>query len=486
MRDLKENDDNQKENNFSYSKKKTKIKKIVYLVLFFIILILFFSVGSFISGENKDSFLNKIPIVKNVKRLAESSDKKLSGEERGRINILLLGMGGENHAGGKLTDTIILASIKPKEKKATLISIPRDLTLPVEGKGKQKVNSINAYAEFNEEDGGMALSQSLSDVLKMPIDYYVKADFQGFVNIIDELGGINIYVEQTLNDYKYPVKGKEKADDYEERYKHLHINKGWQTMDGKLALKYARSRHTVGAQGSDFSRAKRQQKILKAAKQKFSNTNIILKPSLISNILNELNEHISTNLKIWEMIKLWNLGKNIDTNKIKNEILDNSPSGLLAVSKTEDGAYLLVPKSGDFSEIQYKIQNIFSGPESKNEKDSQSQNIAKGVKISIRNGTWINGLAEKTAIELEKEGFDIVRVGNSSKKNFQTSLIYDLAFGEKTESLKILKQKTNANVSFTLPQWLIEDINRDVKKENNPEKPNFILILGKNANKEIY
>ncbi len=332
----------------------------------------------------------------------------------------------------------------------------------------------------------MALSQSLSDVLKMPIDYYVKADFQGFVNIIDELGGINIYVEQTLNDYKYPVKGKEKADDYEERYKHLHINKGWQTMDGKLALKYARSRHTVGAQGSDFSRAKRQQKILKAAKQKFSNTNIILKPSLISNILNELNEHISTNLKIWEMIKLWNLGKNIDTNKIKNEILDNSPSGLLAVSKTEDGAYLLVPKSGDFSEIQYKIQNIFSGPESKNEKDSQSQNIAKGVKISIRNGTWINGLAEKTAIELEKEGFDIVRVGNSSKKNFQTSLIYDLAFGEKTESLKILKQKTNANVSFTLPQWLIEDINRDVKKENNPEKPNFILILGKNANKEIY
>jgi LCP family protein required for cell wall assembly len=483
MRELREEDKEQEGGYHSPKKKGTK--KAIYLAIFFVILMMFFSLGALMSDEDGGSFFSRIPIVKDIKRLAESSDKKLNGEERGRINILLLGMGGDNHAGGKLTDTIMLASLKPDENKAALISIPRDMTIPVEGKGWQKINSINAYAEFNGEDGGEALSQAVSDVLKMPIDYYVKADFQGFIDVVDELGGVNVYVEDTLNDYQYPVKGREDADNYQSRYEHLYIEKGWQEMDGELALKYARSRHAAGAQGSDFARARRQQKILQAAKEKFQETNIILKPSLISNILNELKDHISTDLKIWEMIKLWEMGKNIDPDQVKNEVLDDGPSGLLSATKSEGGAYILVPRGGDFSEIQYKIHNIFTDPEESRGNKTQTRQV-EDVKISIRNGTWINGLAGRTAIELEKEGFDVVRVANSSKKDFQSSVIYDLAFGEKTEALKILKERTGANVSFTLPQWLIDDIDRDVKNETNPQKPDFILILGKNANKEIY
>lgn len=466
------------------SKKKRGVKKATSLAIFFTILIVFFSAGALISGENGSSFLNRVPIVKDIKRLAESSSKQLTGEEKGRINILLLGIGGKNHAGGKLTDTIILASIKPKEKKVALISIPRDLAVPVEGRGWQKINSVNAYAEANQEDGGKALSQTLSDTLKVPIDYYVKADFQGFVDVINELGGVDIYVEDTLNDYKYPIKGKEAAENYEARYEHLHIEKGWQEMDGELALKYVRSRHAAGSQGSDFARARRQQKVLQGAKQKFKDTNLVLKPSLISNVLNEMNDHISTNLEIWEMIKLWEIGKNVTSSEIKNEVLKNGPDGLLTATKSENGAYLLMPRSGDFSEIQYKVRNIFSGPASNNDNNKERQKI-DNTKISVRNGTWINGLASRMAIELEKSGFDVVRVGNSSKKDFQTSVIYDLAFDDKTEALKILKQKTDANVSFTLPQWLRDDIDKDVKEEEKPQKPDFILILGENAKQEL-
>jgi LCP family protein required for cell wall assembly len=467
--------------------KKKKVNKVLkyfaYIGVFFIIIAASFSTKVLISGQGGNYFFKHLPIVGDLNHLAESSEKKIKGEERGRINILLLGIGGKNHSGGELTDTIMLASLNPKEKKASLISIPRDLTLPVAGMGRPKINSINAYAEQDGEDGGVALSQALSDVLDMPIDYYVKADFQGFINIIDELGGITVDVKHTLSDYKYPIRGRETAENYNSRYEHLYIEKGKQKMDGELALKYARSRKAMGVEGSDFARAERQQQILQAAKHKFQNINIILKPKLISDILGQMNDHIETNLKIWEIIKLWDIGKDINSENIKREVLDNSPNGLLTSRITEQGAYILVPRNGDFSEIKYLSQNILSPSQEKKNKQKEDQEtaITEDVKISVRNGTWINGLASRTSIDLEKMGFEVIRVANSSKKNFETSVIYDLAFEEKTEALKKLKEETGANISFNLPEWLKEDINRDLKNEANPEKPDFILILGQSA-----
>jgi LCP family protein required for cell wall assembly len=476
----------EKDNESEPEKKKLNkvFKYFAYIGVFFIIIAASFSTKVLISGQSGGYFFQHLPVVGNLKHLAESSEKKIKGEERGRINILLLGIGGKGHNGGELTDTIILASIDPEEKKAAMVSIPRDLTLPVAGMGRPKINSINAYAEQDGENGGIALSQALSDVLDMPIDYYVKADFQGFINIIDELGGVEVDVKHTLSDYKYPVRGREAAENYDSRYEHLYIEKGEQEMDGELALKYARSRKAMGVEGSDFARAERQQQIIQAAKQKFQDTNMVLKPKLISDILNELNNHVETNLKIWEIIKLWNIGKNIKTEDIKREVLDNSPNGLLVNRISEHGAYILIPRSGDFSEIKYFIQNILSPPEEKESKKNNNKQktiIEEDVKISVRNGTWINGLASRTSIDLEKLGFDVIRVANSSKKNFETSVIYDLAFEEKTEALKKLKEETGANISFNLPEWLKEDINRDLKNEENPEKPDFILILGQSA-----
>ncbi|MFW5888468.1 MAG: LCP family protein [Patescibacteria group bacterium] len=475
----------EKDNENEPKKKKPNkfLKYFLYIGIFFIVLITSFSTKVLISGQGGSYFFQHLPVVGNLKHLAESSEKKIKGEERGRINILLLGIGGKNHSGGELTDTIMLASIDPEEKKAALVSIPRDLTLPVAGMGRPKINSINAYAEQDGENGGVALSQALSDVLDMPIDYYVKADFQGFINIIDELGGVEVDVKHTLNDYRYPIKGKEADENYDDRYEHLYIEKGKQEMDGELALKYARSRKSMGAEGSDFARAERQQQIIQATKQKFQDTNMVLKPKLISDILNELNDHIDTNLKIWEIVKLWEIGKDIKIGDIEREVLDNSPNGLLASRINEEGAYILIPRNGDFSEIKYFIKNILSSSKEnkgKEEKDEKTVEI-EDVKISVRNGTWINGLASRTSIDLEKLGFEVIRVANSSKKNFETSVIYDLAFEEKTEALKKLKEETGANISFNMPEWLKEDIDRDLKNEEDPEKPDFILILGQSA-----
>jgi len=269
----------------------------------------------------------------------------------------------------------------------------------------------------------------------------------------------------------------EDAEPYEDRFEHLHVDEGWQKMDGELALKFARSRHGIRGEGSDFARAKRQQKILEAVKNKILSMYVLFKPKMISNIIGEYNEHVSTNLKIWEMIKLWDLFKDIDKEHIINKVLDNGPNGLLFDRISEEGAYILEPRSGDFAEIQYFINNIFS--------DAPAEDKFKVSKeratVEVRNGTWINGLASKTALDIEKYGFMVVRIGNSSRQNFEKSVIYDLTYGEKMESLTILKNKTNANISFSLPEWLVGEISDELTNEKNPIQPDFILIIGQNA-----
>ncbi len=468
-------DKNEKEKKNGFKK---FFKIFSYLTVFIIIAFVLFSNKISIS-ENNDSFLDRIPIISQIRHLVKSSDKKLKNEETGRVNILLLGIGGRKHEGGLLTDTIMLVSLDTKEKKVALLSLPRDMSIPA-GRASSwtKINNINAFAEVKEKNsGGLAISQALSDVLDIPIDYYVRIDFEGFVNIVNKLGGLDVYVENTLEDYRYPVSGMEDAENYESRFEHLYLEKGIHKMNGELALKYARSRHALGIEGSDFARAKRQQLILQAAKSKLLKTNFLLRPKLITDIIGELNEHISTNFKIWEIIKLWNTFKDIEKDSIISKVLDNSPNGLLYNIINEQGSYVLLPRSGDFEEIKYFVHNIFNeAPPEKKEEVA----IEKAT-LEVRNGTWVNGLAGRIAVDLEKYGFEVLRVGNSSQRNFEKSFIYDLTFGEKINSLTILKDKTDASVSFELPEWLKDDIAKDLEIETNTLKPDFILIIGQDA-----
>ncbi len=467
--------------NFDLREKKSRkviFKIFIYLSILLIINFFIFSAQILTSNPSSTSWMNKIPILSQIKHLAESANFNLKGEDRDRINILLLGVGGKNHDGAWLTDTIMVASIEPKEKKVALLSIPRDLTIPIEGMGWRKINSVDSFAEQqNPGSGGEATSQAVSHLLNIPIDYYFRVDFTGFQKIIDELGGVDVYVDNTLDDYDYPVLGMEDAYPYSARYEHLHVDKGLQHMDGSLALKFARSRHGVGSEGSDFARAKRQQKIIEAVKAKLLSMNVLFEPRTVSNIISDVNDNISTDLKIGEIVRLWDLLKDVQKENIINKVLDNSPNGLLVDGRGDDGAYILTPRSGDFSEIQYLANNIFGEVPKNDTRDLANEDAT----VEIRNGTWINGLASRVAVDLENDGFDVVRIANSSRKNFQKSVIYDLTYGEKMKSLASLKDKTGANVSYGLPQWLIDEVAADEKAGKSLKQPDFILVLGQEA-----
>lgn len=458
-------------------------KRIITYTVAIIIIGLIFSGRVLMSSQNATSWLPGGIFLNKLKHLVPSTEKQLKGEENDRINILLLGMGGQGHDGAYLTDTIMVASLKPSTKQVALISIPRDLTAPVSN--WRKINNVNALAEAkNPGSGGTATAQAISELLQIPIDYYVRADFNGFVRIIDEIGGIQVNVENTFNDYSYPIDGQEDNPNYYARYEHLHIEQGLQTMDGSLALKYARSRHALGTEGSDFARARRQQLVLEAVKDKLLSRQTLLNPVMIGKLVNEFSQNISTNLNVWEMLRFWNLFKDVNKEQIINKVLSDAPDGFLVSTKGDDGAYILVPRSGNFTDIVNMVQNIFNADQTNTNQaiPGKIENtkpaikpLKESAKIVINNGTWITGLASKTAAELVNYQFQIIKTGNAAERNYEHTLVYDLSDGQKSEALKALETAIGATKALDSPAWLEE------YKSSTSTQPDFIIILGTDA-----
>jgi len=429
-------------------KPKGKLKFIsklaVYLLVIFIILFIVFGISVINSGENLSKTLGNVGLWDQIKHLIGSEDKQLSGEDDDRINILLLGMGGIEHEGPFLTDTMMLASFKPSTRQVALISIPRDLLVLIPGYGWRKINNANSFGEMkNPGQGGKFAAQTVSQVLNIPVHYYVRIDFAGFKQIIDDLGGITIEVENTLEDQYYPVPGKETATT-SERYEHLYIEAGKTQMDGGLALKYVRSRQARGIEGSDFARSKRQQLVLTAVKDKGLSFSTLINPYRISKVMDTLSQHLATDLEVWEIIRLFNLGQDVKEENIIRRVFDDSPGGLLYSTLTEEGAFVLVPTAGDFSELQFIVQNIF---------DPELATKTRPKKIEIQNGTKINGLASQTAQYLQSLGYQVVRIRNAPTQDYQKTVIYNLTADEKEQTAQNLADLLKAEFSAIIPGW---------------------------------
>ena len=126
--------------------------------------------------------------------------------DNGRTNVLLLGMGGEGHSGGDLTDSILLASFNLSEGTVKLTSVPRDIWVADE---QAKINSLYHYGNEAEEGTGLAKAKhAIGTFFGIPIHYALALDFQGFVKAIDAIGGIDVEVSRTFDDYntRFPAK----------------------------------------------------------------------------------------------------------------------------------------------------------------------------------------------------------------------------------------------------------------------------------------
>jgi LCP family protein required for cell wall assembly len=387
-----------------------------------------------------------------LKFMDKVDPKKLQGEGDGRINILLLGIGGAGHDGADLTDTMMVVSVDPINKTVSMLSIPRDLWVDIPGGGESKINAVNSFGNQNKKrfgDGPSASKQVVSQILDLPIHYYILMDFEGFKKMVDEVGGIDVNVEKSIVDPYYP-------DDRPGHYGQItyRVSAGQQHMDGTAALRYARSRETT----SDFDRAHRQQIILKALKDKALSVGIMANPAKLSGLMNIVGEHFRTDMQLWEMERFLTILKDVNTQEIAQRVLEDSSEGLLKSSNI-NGAYVLLPRSGNYKEIQALAHSIFMEPYILKEK----------ARIEIQYPSKKSAQALQTEDRLKEFGYNVVStIAAPLGDNPKTSII-DYSKGSKPYTLELLKNR-------------FKDVKMLSDNNSNRTDVDIVIILGDNFN----
>lgn len=304
-----------------------------------------------------------------------------------RVNILLLGS--DNRPGEKYghADTMILVTIDPVSKTAGMLSIPRDLWVTIPGYGENRLNMAYRLGEVKgHPGGGPALAmETIRANLGVPVDHYILVDFDGFKQIVDTLGGIDVCVPEKIDAatyYGYHPEAVNKAahysyvpappDEIEETvgpveatqpatlppghdpahsngYKFLYIEAGWHTLDGYTALRYARSRASITA---DFARVQRQQAVLLAIRDKALQIGIIPK---IPELWETMNHIVETDLQLADIVPLSQLAYDIPLANIQTAAI--GPEQTVDYT-TSSGARVLLPR---WPEINLLVDDMF-GP----------------------------------------------------------------------------------------------------------------------------
>ncbi len=442
----------------------SKKRKIITGILIFLFLVL--GIGGFLALKG---YINLHKVLKGgggAAALESNVDpSKLKGEGDGRVNILLLGRGGDENDAPDLTDTIIVASIDPIANEAVLFSIPRDLYVPVSGSGSMKINAAFATGKNAElskvnskqrntpenqkkgdEAGFTKLEETIETNLGVNIHYHTLVDFAAFRQAVDTVGGIDINVPS-------PVAENMRIDGKPYR---LDVKAGQQHMDGFKALAYSRTRHT-SARG-DFDRAERQRLVIIALKEKILSAGTFSNPAKISSLLDNLGSHVTTNFSLEDMKRLYQLGGQISQQKITSVGLADPPNNFV-VTDSIAGQSVVVPRAGvgKYTEIKAYLRNVL--------KDSYIKN--ENANVMVLNGTGTAGLATQKADELKGYGYNVGTVDNAPTRAYTKTVIVDLRNGSKKYTKNYLEKRYGVSAVTALPDTTIQ-----------PGVADFVIIIG--------
>ena len=332
-----------------------------------------------------------------------------------RVNVLAVGTDQVENTGR--ADTILILSINPKNKDTFLFSIPRDMRVYIPDKGMDKINHAYAY-------GGIELlEQSIETFLGIPVHYYGIMDFEGFEQLIDTLGGVEINVEKDM--HYIDEAGSLSID----------LKNGPQVLNGEKALQYVRFRYD--AQG-DLGRIQRQQKLINALIEKVLHFNIVVK---LPGIIADMSKYIKTNMNYSDIVSLARLLKNIDKDEIWLETIHGKPCYIDGIS------YL----SADSSEVQKRIQYLFN-------------NELRGLNIEVLNGNKVPGIAHQVAQKMEELGFDVVNIDNADHFDYENTVV--IIYSKQLKIEHYLKQYFN-NIKI-------------VHQEKPESQLDMTIIIGKN------
>ncbi|GIP23708.1 hypothetical protein J22TS3_39830 [Paenibacillus sp. J22TS3] len=351
--------------------KKTK-RTIIWSAAAVFIIILSIAAWYFIAIYNQVNNFHKVGENSPFHQIAPTETKvnsppKWEGTER--VNILMMGVDARGLKKGEIprSDTMLVASIDPVQKKGYLFSIMRDTYVDIAGQKKQ--DRINTAITHGPESA----MQTASDLLGIPIQYYVYTDFQGFIALVDAVGGVDFNVEKDM----HYVSAADKHE-YD-----IDLKKGMQHLDGKTALQYVRFRHDAM---SDFTRTERQRNFLKAVAEKMKTTTSIMN---LPGILEKINPYIDTNMTVNDMWKLASVGYDSQMNGSEQI----PPMSLLVEKNTSAGAVLGVSSEKKLKEY---VQDVLNGTKEDNKgtkdakegtKDTENTKDTKDSKSGSASGS---------------------------------------------------------------------------------------------------
>lgn len=303
------------------------------------------------------------------------------------VNFLLMGTATENFHSPGLTDSLMIVSVNRDLNLVSVLSLPRDLWVYIDGFGMDKINTAYFYGQLKSEDttGVELLKEVIRYNLGIEIDYYARINFNGLIDIVDTLGGINIAVDCSLQDWR--LKSPELDKSLEENWELYTIWAGVHHIDGETALWYVRSRRT----SSDLDRNRRQQDVLRALWRTFRSRGLLTD---LPALFNQFDDVIDTDITPETMLSFAPLALQIETGdvnyygmKIHDEIEN-------AYSEKEGKAILRINQDA----AARLIQNFILPP-------SASQLSAGHPTVALVSASGDEDLVYVAAQRLELEGF---------------------------------------------------------------------------------
>jgi LCP family protein required for cell wall assembly len=266
----------------------------------------------------------------------------LSQASRPRTNVLILGLDRRPEQGDVVrSDVLMLITADPQRPRLGLLSIPRDLYVEIPGYGKGRINTGHFWGEREEPGGGPRLAmETVAGNFGVPVERYVRVDFDAFRAVVDAVRGIDVVVEEPIVDNAYPT------EDYGTM--RIEIPAGQQHMDGERALQYVRSRHSA----SDFERAQRQQQVLMALARRLSAPKNWTRLPVV---LLALVEHVDTNLGPGDMTQLSVAMLRVGPDGIEHHVIDRN---MTRPWTTPTGGAVLLPR---WDAINPLVERLF-GP----------------------------------------------------------------------------------------------------------------------------
>ena len=351
------------------------------------------------STPNAAPVATPVPFNPNIDTV-DPNDAPLIDQPANTINILLLGSDASADQRLARTDSLMIASINPDAPSVSLLSFPRDLQVRIPGRKDDRINTVFEWGYLQEYPGGgpAFLALVMRKNFGIKIDHFIRIDFQGFIKAIDTLGGVEVLVECELHD-TFPDKAAPtgRTD--------LDVYPGKVLLTGKQALWYSRSRWST----TDFDRARRQQKVMRAVFRKARESNMLQNAI---GLYSDFRSNLETDLSVTDVPALLDIAQRLGDLQIKSRVITFP---IVHAFKREDGAQVLIPTNNT---IPY-IKEALSPPAG-----NRAQTLPR---IEVRNGSSKPNMELIASERLTWEGFQVVAVGKTDAPEFKETQVINFS-----------------------------------------------------------